>query len=263
MSSWSPAAANSIGGLGGDPGRLADEHAAGRCDRLEPGRGVDEVAGDHPLSFGPDRDRGLTGQHADPDREVDAGLAPKGRDHVDELEGRPDRALGVVLVGDRGAPQRHHGVADELLDGAAVAVDDHPGPLEIPVLEVAHRLRVAARGQRREPDQVGEQDRHDASLGGTPAPRVAGVARPLTGAARSAVAAPGSSRSVPQNFAPGRIAAPHTGQAPRALPALEAEAASGRGCWFRSSGRSRCMESTRAVASRAAWRSAQAGRKAA
>ena len=45
------------------------------------------------------------------------------RDGVDELERRTDRALGVVLVGDRRAPDRHDRVADELLDRAAVALD--------------------------------------------------------------------------------------------------------------------------------------------
>ena len=37
--------------------------------------------------------------------------------------GRPDGAFGIVLMGDRRAEDRHHGVADELLDGAAVALD--------------------------------------------------------------------------------------------------------------------------------------------
>ena len=40
---------------------------------------------------------------------------------------RPDRALGVVLAGDRRAPDRHHRVADELLDRPAVALDQRCG----------------------------------------------------------------------------------------------------------------------------------------
>ena len=39
----------------------------------------------------------------------------------DQLEARTYGPLGVVLVRDRYAPHRHHRVADELLDGAAVA----------------------------------------------------------------------------------------------------------------------------------------------
>ena len=49
---------------------------------------------------------------------------PSAADRVDELERGPDGALGVVLVGDRRAPDGHDRVADELLDGAAVALDD-------------------------------------------------------------------------------------------------------------------------------------------
>ena len=49
----------------------------------------------------------------------------------------PDRALGVVLVGRRGAPHRHHRVADELLDGPAVAADD-----------LARRARSSGSGAR-------------------------------------------------------------------------------------------------------------------
>ena len=42
---------------------------------------------------------------------------------VDQLERGADGALGVVLVRDRRAPDRHDRVADELLDGAAVPLD--------------------------------------------------------------------------------------------------------------------------------------------
>jgi hypothetical protein len=67
-------------------------------------------------------------------------------------------------VRDRRAEDGHHGVADELLDGAAVP------------LELASQLRVVRRQRgadvlgiellrlRGEPDQVGEQDRDDLPL---------------------------------------------------------------------------------------------------
>ena len=42
---------------------------------------------------------------------------------VEHVEGREDRALGVVLVGDRGAEEREHRVALELGDRALVAED--------------------------------------------------------------------------------------------------------------------------------------------
>ena len=88
--------------------------------------------------------------------------APHG---ADEVEARPDRPLGVVLVGDRGAPQGHDRVADELLDGAAVAADDLADGLEVAVLELADLLGVAPLGERREPDEIGEQDADEAALG--------------------------------------------------------------------------------------------------
>ena len=45
-------------------------------------------------------------------------------DRVDQLQAGPDRPLGVILARDRRAPHGHHRIADELLDGAAVAADD-------------------------------------------------------------------------------------------------------------------------------------------
>ena len=56
---------------------------------------------------------------------------PRLRDRVDELERGAHGALGVVLVGDRRAPDGHHRVADELLDRAAVALDDVAGEVEV------------------------------------------------------------------------------------------------------------------------------------
>ena len=50
-------------------------------------------------------------------------LGPERRDRIDQVERRSNGSLGVVLAGGRRAPHRHHRVADELLDGAAVARD--------------------------------------------------------------------------------------------------------------------------------------------
>ena len=97
-------------------GRLTDEHRARQRRRLEPRGGVDDVARDHALVGGADRDGSLAGQDTGP--RLDAGA--QRADRIHQLQARPDGALGVVLVGDRGAPDGHHRVADELLDGAAV-----------------------------------------------------------------------------------------------------------------------------------------------
>ena len=82
-------------------------------------------------------------------------------DTVDQVERGTDCAFGVVVVRDRRAPDGHHRVADELLDRAAVAADDLLALLEVARQEVADGLGVAALGERREPDEVGEQDRDE------------------------------------------------------------------------------------------------------
>ena len=90
-----------------------------------------------------------------------AGLAPSARTASTSSSAGADGALGVVLVGGRRAPDGHHGVADELLDRAAVALDDLARQLEVACQQLADVLRVAVLGERREADEVGEQDRDE------------------------------------------------------------------------------------------------------
>ena len=123
-------------------------------------RGVDEVARDHALVRRAERDRGFAGQHAGAG--ADAGA--EGLDRGDDVECRTNGALGVVLASDRRAPHGHDRVADELLDRAAVAADHLAGKLEVARQELAGLLRVPALGQRREADEVGEQDRDEAAF---------------------------------------------------------------------------------------------------
>ena len=84
----------------------------------------------------------------------------------DELEAGADRSLGVVLLRDRCPPDRHDGVADELLDDAAVAGDDGPGELEVTRQDLSYLLGVAFLREGREADEVAEQHRDVAELGG-------------------------------------------------------------------------------------------------
>ena len=91
-------------------------------------------------------------------------LGAVGGDGRDELEAGPHGPLGVVLLRDRGAPDRHDGVADELLDDAAVAADDRPGELEVAREELADLLGVALLREGREADEVAEQHRDVAQL---------------------------------------------------------------------------------------------------
>ena len=142
--------------------RLADEHAGRRCRALESAGRIDHVARDHPLIRRTQGDGCLTGQDADPQ------LDPRSEtpDRPDQVESGADGPFGVILAGDRRAPEGHHRIADELLDPTAIAVDDVPDCLEVAGLEVADLLRVTTVRECGEADQVGEQDGHEPSLGG-------------------------------------------------------------------------------------------------
>ena len=148
--------------LGPAPGGVADEHGAGLRDALKPGGGVDQVAGDHALVGGAQRHRGLSGEDAGAG--LEAGM--QGRHRGDDLERGPDRAFRVVLVRGRRAPHRHHRVADELLHRPAVQRDRLRGGVEVARKQVAYGLRVTILGERREADEIGEQDGDQPTLGG-------------------------------------------------------------------------------------------------
>ena len=112
---------------GGVHRSLADQHDVGRGRALQPAGGVDHVTGDHSLADRPDRHGGLAGHHADPGVDCRAKAAHP----ADDLQRGPHRALCVVLVAGRGAPDRHHRVADELLDRAAVALHHAAREVEV------------------------------------------------------------------------------------------------------------------------------------
>jgi len=147
-------------GLGGALGRLADEDGARLCSRLDARGRVDEVAGDHAFPRGAERDRSLACEDACPRLQSRSELG----DCRDEVEGGPHRPLGVVLVCDGRAPDGHHGVADELLDRTAVALDHRPRRVEIAGEQLPRVLRVARLGEGREADQVGEEDGDEPAL---------------------------------------------------------------------------------------------------
>ena len=146
---------------GGSLGRLADEDGAWLGRGLKPACRVDEVAGDHPLADRPERDRRLAGQDSGPG--LDPWAEPLHR--VDELKAGPNGSLGVILVGRRCAPDRHDRITDELLDRSPVAADDLARQVEVAREQLASVLGVAALRERREPDQIGEHDRHESAFG--------------------------------------------------------------------------------------------------
>ena len=129
-------------GRGHLPRDLVDEHRSRLRRRLDPSGGVDAVADDHPLVSV--RLRGhLAGDH--PGARLQPGrLGPlaEGGYRIDDLERGPDGELGVVLLRLRHAPDGHHGVADEFLDRAAVALDDRSRGVEVAAQELARVLGV-------------------------------------------------------------------------------------------------------------------------
>ena len=76
-------------------------------------------------------------------------------------ESGADGSLGIVLVGDGSAEQRHDRVADELLDRASVALQLGAKASVVRAEERLHVLRVHRLRLRREPDEVAEEDGDD------------------------------------------------------------------------------------------------------
>ncbi len=78
--------------------------------------------------------------------------------------GRADRALGIVLVCDRSAEDRHDGVADVLVDRPAVALDLVRERAEERRQDPPEVLGVEALGERRGAGDVGEQHRDQSAI---------------------------------------------------------------------------------------------------
>ena len=131
-------------GLGRPAGRSTDQHGSGLGQGLDPGCGVHEVSGDQALSAGVKADCGLSRHHSDAEPQVHrAELIAERADRCDQIQCSAHRPLGVVLLGYRGAPDRHHRVSDEFLDAAAVPLDEPSGDVEVAREQVAHVLGVA------------------------------------------------------------------------------------------------------------------------
>jgi hypothetical protein len=101
-------------------GLLADDDAVHRCVHLQPGGGVDDVAGDHRLAElrpGSERRDRLARVDRDPDLEVELRVGVvEVVDRVADRERGAHRSLRVVAERDGRAEDGHDRVADELLD---------------------------------------------------------------------------------------------------------------------------------------------------
>ena len=140
--------------------RLADEHAAGRSGALEAGCGVDDVTGDDALARRAHGHSTLARRDPSPGGKAE----PERANPFDKLQRRSHRPFGVILLRNGRAPDRHHGVADELLNGPAMPADHGTRQVDVARERVADLLRVPVLGKRREADEVDEQDRDQAAL---------------------------------------------------------------------------------------------------
>jgi hypothetical protein len=170
--------------------RVADQHLSGLRGLLESRGDVDRVTG-HESLLGAGDD--LAGHDADPACEAELGQ------RVAHLGGGPHRPQGIVLVQRRRAEHRHHGVPDELLDGAAVRLDDALHPLEVAGEHDPQPLGVDRLPERGRARQVAEHHRHRSARlvrpGNGQLLRAAGGAEPEAGC--PFVAARGTSRHQP------------------------------------------------------------------
>jgi hypothetical protein len=142
-------------------GHLVRQDSVHGCCALQAGGGVDDVSRGHSLAFrraGPQGDERLPGRNSD--AELEAFLDRE----VADRESGADRALRIVLVRRRRAEERHDGIPDELLDGAAVALELATDAVVVRTEDGAHLLRVELLGLRRKPDKVAEEDGDDLAL---------------------------------------------------------------------------------------------------
>ena len=87
------------------------------------------------------------------------------RRRLDDIDSRPDRALGVVLVRLRIAEIGEHAVAHVFGDEAAVARDQRRAAFVIGGDDLAHVLGIEPRGERRRADEIAEHHGQLAALG--------------------------------------------------------------------------------------------------
>ena len=95
---------------------------------------------------------------------------------VADCEGGANGPLGIVAVRHRGAEHAHHGVADELLDPAAMTLELAADSLVVRHEKRSHVLGVELLGARGEPHEIDEEDGYEPPLFARPARRREGGA---------------------------------------------------------------------------------------
>ena len=150
---------------------VADGHGHRWRRRLQTRRHVNGVSGEEALAAGwVDVEAHEHLAAVDPDADLDGSPADAGQcvDLVDQAQAGAHGALGVVLVEGGDAEDGDHGVADELLDGAAVGLDDAARDRVVAAQHGVDDLGVVALRERREAHEVAEEGRDDSALSGSP-----------------------------------------------------------------------------------------------
>ena len=130
---------------------VADQDLAGLRRLLQPRRNVDCIARCKPL---------LRAGHHLAGRHSDAPLNPELWEGVSHLERSAKSAQRVVLVQHRHSEYGHNRIPDELLDGAAVILDDRLHPLEIARQDEPQRFGIEPLAERRRTGDITEENRH-------------------------------------------------------------------------------------------------------
>ncbi len=138
------------------PGLGPDQRLRRGGRLLEARSDIDRVAGDKRLTLATDDDLA----RVDPDPRLKAVLRDRGT-HLRRCTHRPE---SVVLMRDRDSKNRHHRIADELLDRAAMPLDDRAKILEIPAHPPAQRFGIGRLAQRRRTHEIAEEDGDDLAL---------------------------------------------------------------------------------------------------
>jgi hypothetical protein len=129
---------------------------ARRGDRLEPGREVHGLAHRAALRGGDDHH---SGRNADPYPQAPGHGDLQPPQGVQDLQPRADGALGLALVRERKAEERHDPVPQALEDVAVVPGDTSGARILVLPDDAVQDLRVDSTGELGEPDHIAEQDR--------------------------------------------------------------------------------------------------------
>jgi hypothetical protein len=152
-------------------GGLGDEHRARCRGRLQPCRQIGRIADRcvvHAQVVADVAHHHRAGVDPDPHAELEAArrvdLAAQRLDRGLHREPRHHGATRRVLERERGAEQRHHAVAGELVDDPLELVHLGEQRLHAALHPAVQILGIDALADRSEADRVGEQHRHDLAL---------------------------------------------------------------------------------------------------